>query len=56
MSKNWKYGDDVNTDMLFPGKYTYACAASAADYPATILADHPLAYYRLEALGTRKSG
>ncbi len=24
--KVWKYGDDVNTDMLFPGKYTYTCA------------------------------
>ena len=23
--KIWKYGDDVNTDMLFPGKYTYTC-------------------------------
>ncbi len=22
----WAYGDDVNTDMLFPGKYTYTCA------------------------------
>lgn len=22
----WKYGDDINTDMLFPGKYTYTCA------------------------------
>ncbi len=22
----WKYSDDVNTDMLFPGKYTYTCA------------------------------
>jgi len=21
--KIWKYGDDINTDMLFPGKYTY---------------------------------
>ena len=21
----WKYGDNVNTDMLFPGKYTYTC-------------------------------
>ena len=20
------YGDDINTDMLFPGKYTYTCA------------------------------
>lgn len=24
----WKYGDDVNTDMLFPGKYTYTCATA----------------------------
>jgi 3-isopropylmalate/(R)-2-methylmalate dehydratase small subunit len=24
--KVWKYGDDVNTDMLFPGKYTYMCS------------------------------
>jgi 3-isopropylmalate/(R)-2-methylmalate dehydratase small subunit len=23
--KAWKYGDDINTDMLFPGKYTYTC-------------------------------
>ena len=21
--KSWKYGDDVNTDFIFPGKYTY---------------------------------
>jgi len=26
MSKVWRYGDDVNTDMLFPGKYTYSCS------------------------------
>ena len=19
----WKYGDNVNTDLIFPGKYTY---------------------------------
>ena len=24
-NKIWKYGDDINTDMLFPGKYTYTC-------------------------------
>ncbi|MBW1878471.1 MAG: 3-isopropylmalate dehydratase [Deltaproteobacteria bacterium] len=24
--KVWQYGDNVNTDMLFPGKYTYTCA------------------------------
>ena len=23
--KVWKYGDNINTDMLFPGKYTYTC-------------------------------
>lgn len=21
----WQYGDNVNTDMLFPGKYVYTC-------------------------------
>ena len=26
--KVWKYGDDINTDMLFPGKYTYSCATA----------------------------
>jgi len=24
--KVWSYGDDINTDMLFPGKYTYSCS------------------------------
>jgi len=23
--KVWKYGDNINTDMLFPGKYVYTC-------------------------------
>lgn len=23
----WKYGDDVNTDVIFPGKYTYTLKA-----------------------------
>jgi 3-isopropylmalate/(R)-2-methylmalate dehydratase small subunit len=22
----WRYGDNVNTDQLFPGKYTYNCS------------------------------
>ena len=26
--KVWKYGDNVNTDMLFPGKYTYSCSTA----------------------------
>jgi len=24
--KVWRYGDSINTDMLFPGKYTYTCS------------------------------
>jgi len=24
----WMYGDDINTDMLFPGKYTYTCSTA----------------------------
>lgn len=24
----WTYGDDINTDMLFPGRYTYTCATA----------------------------
>ncbi len=24
--KVWKYGDNINTDQLFPGKYTYTCS------------------------------
>ena len=29
----WKYGDDVNTDMLFPGKYTYTCSTAEEIVP-----------------------
>jgi 3-isopropylmalate/(R)-2-methylmalate dehydratase small subunit len=25
----WKYGDDVNTDVIFPGKYTYTISDPA---------------------------
>ena len=28
MMKVWKYGDNINTDMLFPGKYTYTCSTA----------------------------
>jgi len=24
--KIWKYGDNIDTDMLFPGKYVYTCS------------------------------
>jgi 3-isopropylmalate/(R)-2-methylmalate dehydratase small subunit len=27
--KVWKYGDDINTDVLFPGKYTYTVSDPA---------------------------
>ncbi len=33
MSKVWKYGDDINTDMLFPGKYTYSCSTAEQILP-----------------------
>jgi len=26
--KIWLYGDNVNTDQLFPGKYTYTCSTA----------------------------
>jgi 3-isopropylmalate/(R)-2-methylmalate dehydratase small subunit len=26
--KIWQYGDNINTDMLFPGKYTYTCSTA----------------------------
>jgi 3-isopropylmalate/(R)-2-methylmalate dehydratase small subunit len=32
----WKYGDDVNTDVIYPGKYTYS------DLPPEEMASHAL--------------
>lgn len=29
----WKYGDDINTDMLFPGKHTYTCSTAEQIIP-----------------------
>src|SRR5258706_15813007 len=34
----WKYGDDVNTDVIFPGKYTYTIS-KPAEMPAHALED-----------------
>ncbi len=31
--KVWKYGDNINTDMLFPGKYTYTCSTAKEIIP-----------------------
>jgi 3-isopropylmalate/(R)-2-methylmalate dehydratase small subunit len=31
--KVWKYGDNINTDMLFPGKYTYTCSTAEEILP-----------------------
>jgi 3-isopropylmalate/(R)-2-methylmalate dehydratase small subunit len=31
--KVWKYGSDINTDMLFPGKYTYTCSTAEEILP-----------------------
>ncbi|MEN6457728.1 MAG: 3-isopropylmalate dehydratase [Thermoguttaceae bacterium] len=33
MSNVWRYGDDINTDMLFPGKYTYSCSKAEQILP-----------------------
>lgn len=40
----WKYGDDVNTDVIFPGKYTY-----------TVNEPSEMAQYALEDLDPRFS-
>lgn len=29
----WKYGGSINTDMLFPGKYTYTCGTAEEVIP-----------------------
>jgi len=34
----WKYGDDVNTDVIFPGKYTYT-VTDPAEMAAVALED-----------------
>lgn len=34
----WKYGDDVNTDVIFPGKYTYTIS-DPAEMPPHALED-----------------
>ena len=31
--KIWQYGDNINTDMLFPGKYTYSCSTAEEILP-----------------------
>lgn len=36
--KVWKYGNDVNTDVIFPGKYTYTIS-NPAEMPAHALED-----------------
>lgn len=34
----WKYGDNINTDVIFPGKYTYTIS-EPAEMPAHALED-----------------
>ena len=31
--KIWKYGDNIDTDMLFPGKYVYTCSTAEEVVP-----------------------
>ena len=40
--KTWKYGDDVNTDLIFPGRYTY-----------TLMDEDEMAEHALEDFDTR---
>jgi len=35
----WKYGDDVNTDVIFPGKYTYTINSDPAELARHALED-----------------
>ena len=35
----WKYGDDVNTDVIFPGKYTYTIDSDPAELACHALED-----------------
>ena len=35
----WKYGDGVNTDVIFPGKYTYTISHDPADLARHALED-----------------
>ncbi len=39
----WKYGDNINTDMLFPGKYTYTCS-TAEEIKPHLLEDLDLSF------------
>ncbi len=36
--KVWKYGDNVNTDVIFPGKYTYT-VSEPSEMPKYALED-----------------
>jgi 3-isopropylmalate/(R)-2-methylmalate dehydratase small subunit len=46
----WKYGDDINTDMLFPGKYTYTCS-TAEEIRPHLLEDLDPDFARLAGAG-----
>ncbi|MFZ1946089.1 MAG: 3-isopropylmalate dehydratase [bacterium] len=46
----WKYGDDINTDMLFPGKYTYTCSTAEEVMPH-LLEDLDSAFAKEAAAG-----
>ncbi|MBZ0302572.1 MAG: 3-isopropylmalate dehydratase [Anaerolineae bacterium] len=35
----WKYGDNVNTDLVFPGKYTYTVSHDPAELASHALED-----------------
>ena len=35
----WKYGDNINTDVIFPGKYTYTISNDARELARHALED-----------------
>ncbi len=41
-NKIWNYGNDINTDMLFPGKYTYICSTAEEIKPHLLEEVDPL--------------
>lgn len=46
----WKYGDDVNTDVIFPGKYTYT-VSDPAEMAQYALEDLDLTFAKNVQLG-----
>jgi 3-isopropylmalate/(R)-2-methylmalate dehydratase small subunit len=53
--KVWKYGDDINTDMLFPGKYCYT-ASTIEEIKPHLLEDLDVSFAKEPVLGLKAFG